>query len=181
MVMRELEARFVAAAEAAGAEVLNASDLSAAFSTVARFLDKEKTKKVAASVRVLKAGCADRLLVSTPRNPQEFGQARVGLVWADYGVAETGTLVHMDESDEERMLWTLPATSLCLLERGRVVPDLEALAAVINEHLSRPGTPGPQVSLVTGPSRTADIEGQLTIGVQGPARLVIILFDGQGV
>jgi len=178
MVNAGLVERFAAAAREAGAEVLGVSGLNAAFSAVAGLLDKEKTKKVAASAAVQAAGGADRLLVSLPRNPQEFSQTRVSLVRADYGIAETGTLVRLDSDDGEKMLWTLAATCVCLLDRDRIVPDVESLAGVLSEHLSRPGTPGSQVSLVTGPSRTADIECQLTIGVQGPSRLVIILVAG---
>lgn len=178
MVNPALIDRFADAAREAGAEVLAVSNLNAAFTAVAGLLDKEKTKKVAASLSVQAAGCADRLLVSAPRNPQEFSQARVSLVRADYGVAETGTLVRLDSDDGEKMLWTLPSICVCLLDRDRVVPDVESLAGVFYEQLARPGFPGPQVSLVTGPSRTADIECQLTIGVQGPSRLVIILVAG---
>jgi L-lactate dehydrogenase complex protein LldG len=174
----ELVERFSAAAVAAGCEVLGVRNLNEALSAVAGFLDKEKTKKIAPAASVIAEGCGDKLLLSVPRHPQEYAQARVSLVRADYGVAETGTLVRLDTDDNEKMLWTLPATCVCLLDRERIVSDLESLAGVISGHLARGGLPGPQVSLVTGPSRTADIEGQLAIGVQGPSRLVVILVGG---
>jgi L-lactate dehydrogenase complex protein LldG len=178
MVRTELIERFSAAALAAGCEVLGVRNPNEAFVAVAGFLDKEKTKKVAAAPSVIAEGCGDKLLLSAPRHPQEYAQARVSLVRADYGVAETGTLVRLDTDDNEKMLWTLPATCVCLLDRERIVSDLESLAGVISGHLARPGLPGPQVSLVTGPSRTADIEGQLAIGVQGPSRLIVVLIGG---
>jgi L-lactate dehydrogenase complex protein LldG len=175
MVSRDSVDRFAAAAETAGAEVVRVSDLNAALSVVARLLEKERTERVAVSASVLAQGFRDELLVSNPCNAQEFAQARVGLVRADFGVAETGTLVHLDSDDNERMLWTLPSTCICLLGQDRIVPNLESLAGLISEHLTRPGLFGHHVSLVTGPSRTADIECELTIGVQGPARLIVIL------
>jgi L-lactate dehydrogenase complex protein LldG len=177
MVSTNLAGRFATAARAADCEVLAVRTINEAFVAVAGLLEREKTKKVAATASVVDEGCGDRLLLSAPRNPQEFAQARVSLVRADYGVAETGTLVRLDTDDGENMLWTLPATCVCLLDRNRVVADLESLAGVISEHLARAGLPGPQVSLVTGPSRTADIEGELAIGVQGPSRLIIVLVE----
>jgi L-lactate dehydrogenase complex protein LldG len=98
-----------------------------------------------------------------------------GIVAADYGVAETGTAVHFDRSDEEKNVWTLPEICFCFIERKKIVPNLGTLAPEISKHLARTDILSPQVSLVTGPSRTADIECQLTIGVHGPSRLIILL------
>ncbi len=98
-----------------------------------------------------------------------------GIVAADHGVAETGTLVHFDRNDAEKNVWTLPEVCVCLLEARTVTASLDDLAPAFAAHLGRTDIPSPQVSLVTGPSRTADIEGQLTIGVHGPSRLVILL------
>ena len=174
MVGRGLVERFGAAAEAAGAEVIQVPRTKDAYVAIARLLDREKVKKVAASASVRESGCAGRLLFSSPRNPLEFSQVRVSLVRADYGAAETGTLVRLDSGEEEKMLWTLPSTCIALLDRERLVPSVDGLAEVISGYLAAADG---QVSLVTGPSRTADIECALTIGVQGPARLVIVLID----
>jgi len=54
---------------------------------------------------------------------------------------------------------------------GRILPDLAALLGRID-----PGQTG-YISMITGPSRTADIERVLTIGVHGPERLVIVFVD----
>jgi len=98
-----------------------------------------------------------------------------GLGAADWGIAETGTLVRFDRGDEEKNVWTLPEICLCLLEEARIVPRLEDISAEIAGHLSPTALPSPQVSLITGPSRTSDIESVLTIGVHGPSRLIIVL------
>ena len=58
------------------------------------------------------------------------------------------------------------------LGTGRILPDLAA--AVL--HRIRPGQTG-YLSFITGPSRTADIERVLTIGVHGPERLIIVFVD----
>jgi len=180
MVRPDLVDRFVAGALAAGAEVFRAPDLPAAMAAAARLFDEGKVRAALVS-RALQAGAAAAgLAARLPEKADEIAAADAAVVLADFGAAETGTLVRLDCDDEEKLAWTLPPLCLCLLDAQTIVPDLQSLAGAIADHLGRPGVPGPQVSLVTGPSRTADIENQLTIGVQGPARLVIGLIGGAG-
>ena len=175
MVKAELVRRFSAGARAAGAEVVETRDRESAAGAVVELLRKERIDSAVVSPPALDFG--GRIRVIRPGIVEEYAAARAGIVRADYGVAETGTLVHLDADDEEKLAWTLPPLCVCLLDTGRIVPELEALTSVFAGHLRGTGKPGPQVSLVTGPSRTADIECELTIGVQGPSRVVIILFE----
>jgi L-lactate utilization protein LutC len=179
MVSPDLVGRFIAGAVSAGAEVFRAPDLGAALTAVARLFEQEKIDS-ALSSRALQADAqAAGLRVHLPDGTEDIAAAPAALVRADFGAAETGTLVRLDTDDEEKLAWTLPPLCVCLLDARAIVADLESLAGVIADHLGRPSNPGPQVSLVTGPSRTADIECQLTIGVQGPARLVIGIVEGE--
>jgi L-lactate utilization protein LutC len=179
MVTPDIVDRFVAGALAAGAEVFRAPDVPAALAAVARLFKEGKIGGALASRSLYGEALAAGLEVRLPERADDIAAAAAALVRADFGAAETGTLVHLDSDDEEKLAWTLPPLCVCLLDRRKVVADLQSLAAAIADHLSRPGVPAPQVSLVTGPSRTADIENQLTIGVQGPARLVIGLIEGE--
>jgi L-lactate dehydrogenase complex protein LldG len=97
--------------------------------------------------------------------------ARVGVSEADYAVTNTGTLAFAAEGVEGRLVSMLPPLHVALVPTGRLVPDLPALF----ERLSPAQTS--YLALVTGPSRTADIERVLTIGVHGPKRLVIAFVD----
>jgi L-lactate utilization protein LutC len=178
MVKPDLVDRFVAGAVAAGAEVFRAPDVRAALAEVARLFEEGQIRAALASRSLHSEAVGAGLAVGRPERLEDIAAAEAAVVLADFGAAETGTLVHLDYDDEEKLAWTLPPLCVCLLDRRKIVPDLQSLAGVLAGHLGRPGVPGPQVSLVTGPSRTADIEGQLTIGVQGPARLVIGLIDG---
>ena len=177
MVTSGLGREFTAAAVEAGAEVIEAADGVAAALAVAELLQREGIDTVAAEPGG--AELEDRVRVIRPRSAAEFAGVPAAIVRADFGAAETGTLVRLDFADEEKLAWTLPPLCVCLLERRAIVPGLESLVPVLSGHLNRRGSPGPQVSLVTGPSRTADIECQLTIGVQGPARLVIVLIGDE--
>ena len=97
--------------------------------------------------------------------------ATVGISQMDLGVADTGTLVQNATAVEQRLVSTLPSIHIAIVETGAIVPDLNAA-------LSRYGAAPPSyLSFITGPSRTADIERVLTIGVHGPERLVIVCVD----
>jgi L-lactate dehydrogenase complex protein LldG len=177
MVSGDLVGRFVSGALAAGAEVIRVTGMRQAFEEAARLVGEVGPATVNASRAVRKDLAAAGVEIVLPDSAGDIAAAAVSVVQADFGAAETGTLVHFDTDDEERLIWTLPPFCIAVLEARTIFPDLESLSQEIAAHLGRNGTPGPQVSLVTGPSRTADIESQLTIGVQGPARLVIIIVE----
>jgi len=97
--------------------------------------------------------------------------ARVGVSEMDWMVANTGTLAAAADGVAGRLVSMLPPLHVALVPSERIVPDLPALLARLS-----PAQTG-YLALVTGPSRTADIERVLTIGVHGPARLVIVAWD----
>lgn len=95
----------------------------------------------------------------------------LGITTAQAAIAETGTLV-LDSADERHRLVSLvPPVHIAIVEASRIVGTLaEAL------NLLRAGRViSPTVTFVTGPSRTADIELTLTIGVHGPQELYVIV------
>jgi L-lactate dehydrogenase complex protein LldG len=181
MVRRDLVNGFSERAVAAGAEVERSGTFEEARNFVKRFIQGNKTRTVMASSEVAAIVPMDLTLsFLTPVGTEACGEAELGLVFAHWGIAETGTLVHLDKNDEERIIWTLPSVCIAWLETQKIVPDIESLAPVIARHLAHPATPSPQVSLVTGPSRTADIENVLSTGVHGPGRLIVILVEANG-
>jgi L-lactate dehydrogenase complex protein LldG len=96
-------------------------------------------------------------------------QALVGITAADWGVAQTGTLVCDSSPAAQRLASSLPVIHIALLPSGRIVPDMAAALSRIDPRNA------PFIAAITGPSRTADIERVLTIGVHGPKRLVILI------
>ncbi|MFL5303243.1 MAG: lactate utilization protein [Anaeromyxobacteraceae bacterium] len=97
--------------------------------------------------------------------------ARVGVSQADWAIANTGTLAQAVDEVEQRLVATLTSVHVAVVPSARIVPDLGKLLAVL------PPSKSNYVTFVTGPSRTADIERVLTIGVHGPERLVIVAID----
>ena len=72
---------------------------------------------------------------------------------------------------EKRLVSTLPNIHIAIVETGRLVPDMPAVFANIRPEQTN------YISFITGPSRTADIERVLTIGVHGPEKLIIVFVD----
>ena len=86
-----------------------------------------------------------------------------GVTDVDYAVAETGTVVIRHRPEHGRLLSLVPFVHVAIVEPKCMVPDLIDLFAV----LKRDGT-GSGVPLISGPSKTADIEMNTVIGVHGP-------------
>jgi L-lactate dehydrogenase complex protein LldG len=97
--------------------------------------------------------------------------ARIGITQMDWGIANTGTVAQDSSSVEQRLAAALPWIHIALLHTSTIVPDLPALMSKMHPHKSS------YIALTTGPSRTADIERVLAIGVHGPERLVVICID----
>jgi L-lactate dehydrogenase complex protein LldG len=105
-----------------------------------------------------------------------------GLNAADFGIANTGTLVFFEKADDEVRTGTIPATHLALLSASDIRDCADDLAVEIDLFIGRRLQSGQpcRVSFVTGPSRTADIERTLTIGVHGPKALAIFILEEGG-
>jgi len=102
---------------------------------------------------------------------QAAADAKIGISQVDWAVAATGTLVVDAAQVEQRLVSTLPGIHVALVATSRLRADLPTVLRQL--HPSQTG----YISLITGPSRTADIERVLTIGVHGPDRLVIVFVD----
>jgi L-lactate dehydrogenase complex protein LldG len=98
-------------------------------------------------------------------------ESKVGISAMEWGLADTGTVVQDATEVRLRLVSTLPEIHVALLRTGTILPNLEALLPHLDPARS------PYLSFITGPSRTADIERVLTIGVHGPVRLVILCID----
>jgi L-lactate dehydrogenase complex protein LldG len=101
----------------------------------------------------------------------EGEKALIGIAGADWAIAETGTLVQDATDVYLRMVISLPLINIIFANTASLVPDLNS--ALNRYEGAMPG----YLAFITGPSRTADIERVLTIGVHGPERLIAIFVD----
>ena len=105
----------------------------------------------------------------------------VSVTGAFAGVAETGTLVLTSGPDHPSTLNSLPETHIVVLRAEQIVGGYDdAWARLRAADKGRSGTGMPRtVLMVTGPSRSGDIEQTMQLGAHGPKRLHIVLVDGQ--
>ena len=86
-----------------------------------------------------------------------------------YGLAETGSVVLAASPAEPRARSLLPAVHISVLREDRILPGLDELFAAVAGELPS------ALAIVTGPSRSADIEQRLAVGVHGPGEVHVAL------
>ena len=110
---------------------------------------------------------------------KKFIEASVGISGANMAIAETGTLVLVTNEGNADLTTTLPPVHIALFGIDKLVASLDDAVAVLRM-LPRSGTGQiitSYVNWITGPSRSADIEQSLTIGVHGPRELHCVILD----
>ena len=110
---------------------------------------------------------------------QKFIDASVGISGANMAIAETGTVVIVTNEGNADLTTTLPPVHVALFGIDKLVATLDDAVAVLRM-LPRSGTGQVMTSYVnwiTGPSRSADIEQSLTIGVHGPREMHCVILD----
>ena len=133
------------------------------------------TELAQAAETLCTAMAARGCLPSPPLGPDETNDAPLGLSLAYLAVAETASVLLAEETLADRSIGLLAAEQIVVCPTRALVPTLDDAAPVLRKFAMRPG--GAYTTLVTGPSRTADIERTLTVGVQGPAKLSILFVD----
>lgn len=97
--------------------------------------------------------------------------AGAGITSADYALADTGTLVMLSSVQEARMISLLPPAHIAVVPKERVISGLDELFTI----LPNPAAQTSSMVLITGPSRTADIEQILVRGVHGPGEIHVVV------
>lgn len=106
------------------------------------------------------------------RSVDQISRCDIGISMADAGVIETGSIVFARNELEDRLSGMLPPVQCVLLPANRILVNLDRLGRAIERWQTGNRR---YVSIVTGPSRSSDIERVLTIGVHGPKALQILL------
>ncbi len=97
--------------------------------------------------------------------------ADIGITGADFALADTGSLVILSAPGEARLISLLPPVHIAVVPKERLLTGLDELFAVLPDPAERSSS----MVIITGPSRTADIEQILVKGVHGPRMLHAIL------
>lgn len=183
----ELGSRFARELEAVGGHVVEAGTAGEAIEKIAE-LARQTGARSAVSAEALTADLARvdaelqrqgvEVICTGPVAKDELATMRariaradMGIVEADYAIAASGTLATIANATRPRSVSLLPPISVIVLHVDRILPDLAALMRTIGpEKVSE----NPLV-LITGPSRTADIEKRIVLGVHGPKELYVVL------
>ncbi len=106
---------------------------------------------------------------------ERVANADMGIAEADFAIASTGTLAVVSTGDRPSSLTLLPPASLVIVQIDRVIANLAAVLA----ELGPGGVAANRLTLITGPSRTADIEKRIVLGVHGPKSIhAIVVWPG---
>ena len=127
------------------------------------------------SFKMLEALCLKNdipLVTDTLRN--HGNGIHVGVTFADFGIAETGTLVINSDSEEKRLITMISDVHVAVLPVSNI---RETALDMVDELEGLMSKPSSYTAFITGPSRTADIERVLAIGVHGPLALHIVLLE----
>jgi len=119
---------------------------------------------------------AEGMALVTENVRDQIGEFYTGFTVADWGIAETATLVQESQSEDMRIATMLSEIHVAVLPASRIRPD----AAALEEELKAFMQAGPgYLAFISGASRTADIERVLTIGVHGPQELHLLIWHDQ--
>jgi L-lactate dehydrogenase complex protein LldG len=101
--------------------------------------------------------------------------AEVGLTGADYGIAATGTLVVSTGPGKGRIPTVLPPAHIAVISADQLLPRLEDWIAIQRRADLAIFQERANVCLITGPSRTGDIEKKLVLGMHGPGQVQVVI------
>jgi L-lactate dehydrogenase complex protein LldF len=124
-----------------------------------------------AQIALIEPMVPDHLGVEQQREHlRSFDQVPFGITSVSAGLANSGTIILNGSEIRSGLASLLPDTHIAILDERKIYPDLATWLAEQPTNMAEGTT-----VLITGPSRTADIEMTLTIGVHGPARLIVCL------
>jgi L-lactate dehydrogenase complex protein LldG len=102
--------------------------------------------------------------------------ADIGITGVDYAIAETGTVVLHPRSGLSRLVSLAPPTHIAVLRPAEILDSLDELFALErNDHMTR--KLAGSMNLISGPSKTADIEGTTVTGIHGPLEVHLIILE----
>ncbi len=156
---------------AAAASAFVETDLWAAFETFlvalgGRIILRPELDELLTQRCYVEAAAANVLGISAVDD--ELWDVEIGVSLADLAIAETGTLVVSAGEGKMRMSSLAPPKNIEIIRRSAIVGTLDEAMEKIPKQTS---------VFITGPSRTADIEGILVRGVHGPGELLVYVYD----
>lgn len=187
----ELIMRFTEEATAVRAQVHRVSDKLQFVDKLAEICAANKDQEIALSRSELFAemGLASMLIARSFSTSTELdaldhaslvarlSNCGAGVTTADYAIAETGTIVLSSDEPNALLVSLLPPVHIALLRSSQIMASLDEVISRLSKERINLADPSRSVTLITGPSRTSDVELVLSIGVHGPKELHVIISE----
>lgn len=173
-------AQFRAMAERMSSTVERVDRLADGPAAIARYLDAQGLAPEAIAWPALRelpwAATGLKVEFRTPRRDESQGSDLVGVTGAFCAIAETGTLVLLSGADTPASMHLLPETHIALLRADRIVDTMEDAFDLLRREGGGADRMMPRaINMISGPSRTGDIEQTIVLGAHGPYRVHIIM------
>ncbi len=167
----QLQDRFIAEARALGVDAFVEPSADAVRARLASLVGGQRVLSWNPDQLPYGAGpiVASAALASSPRDEQ--ARAQVGVTGCHGAIAETGSLALLSVPGCSRVVSLLPPVHVALVRAGDLFFAMGEFFEARKDQISSASN----CTFITGPSRTADIELSLTIGVHGPARVIVIV------
>jgi L-lactate dehydrogenase complex protein LldG len=184
---QNLPGRFAAAAEAAGCRAYRATEENWS-GVIADILRSRSVRRVVVEAQPGTALTTERAAVlcaalskipistTAEREDETLFTVDDAVTGVQNAVAETGTIMCTSGASSARGTSLIPPLHIALVAESQIVADLFDAFTQLS---TRPALPA-NVNLITGPSKTADIEGVLVTGVHGPGEVHIVVLAGEG-
>jgi L-lactate dehydrogenase complex protein LldG len=184
----ELIERFAGELTRVGARFRRCADEDAAFDYIEQIATSRKTKLVLSwdvplltgidvRARLAEKGIAFEKAVGGMDLISKADGADIGISGVDYALADTGTLVLFAARHQPRSISLLPPVHVAIVNSSQILPGLSDLFPLIGREQNGQRILSSAITFITGPSRTADIELKLVVGVHGPQELHVLLLD----
>ena len=182
--VEEMAERFKTALETVQGEAVPCRNVEEAVKKISALLQEVGAAKLAVMDRPLSRGMAEKLtekeLVFAPgepgdASPEVLSKMDAGIVSPEYLLADTGSCVFHAPVAFDRLTTYIVPVAIVVAERSMLRENMPAAWSEMKPKLAdvRSG----EYVVVTGPSRTADIEKILILGVHGPKRIVVFLIE----
>lgn len=115
---------------------------------------------------------------ASPDNKEEMAKADVGITEVDFAIADTGTIVLIANEKQPRTVSLIPPVHIAIVKASLILRNINDLFTHLSDSISEKRSIDEITScmtFITGPSRTADIELNLTLGVHGPRELFVLI------
>ncbi len=115
---------------------------------------------------------------SRPALRRRLAECGMGITGADYAIAETGSVIVLPKRGLSRLVSVVPPVHVAIVRPSEVIGTLDDLFALRRLEYHRDGGDmGSYLNFISGPSRTADIEQTIVVGVHGPREVHLVMLE----